>query len=223
MYTFIKTRKGFDYEIDYENKVNVIFVTTNEIKEMLGSETYNNYGHLISDKTNGNYLTLLTQKAVDIANKKANEIRKEEHDLATDWDEESNDYIVKDFYSLQDTISADEKIYDCVISECDEADYEVEGQTVEGFNYWDGNNWRTIAVYREDYDYYEYEAVEQEEEIKKFNTILEEMEFYSEGYGTKIYESKNYWILQSFWNTNPWTYEIYSKDEFNLGDIWHQR
>ncbi len=85
---------------------------------------------------------------------------------------------------------------------------------VSGFNYWDGHNWKTVVTSC-DFNEPSHDVME----IDGMNEELETMSFVEKGNGKDIYETENYWVVESFFSDHFEKYELYPKSEFKLAEI----
>lgn len=169
----------------------VYFAIDAEKIEILNeSDTYDNYGQSVSPEDAGNSIGLLSQKAVDIANKAY-------HDNHAEYD----DTEVLQHFSIGDFLSAYEhKEYSDVLSDKDlkiGEDYSEYFPTCKGFNYWDGSNWKTIVVERE-HGETDFEILDNEELTEELNQAIQNKEFVEDGFGRKIYETEQYEIEYNY-------------------------
>lgn len=176
---FLKSAYEFDgtYEAISENRIETLNV----------SDTYDQYGQKISASDAGDHLELLTETAVELANDTWNEV-----------DAEDEDYVVK--FTIGDIVSAYENsdVYREITNNCEEeVDYNVFKSTCQGFNYWDGNNWRTIVTSSEDDGGVTHEIEDDEEIIARLEAAIENMEFEKEGFGTRTYRYADAIVVES--------------------------
>jgi hypothetical protein len=70
-------------------------------------------------------------------------------------------------------------------------------ETCEGFNYWDGSNYRSVITNYHVEGYESHSIVEDEEIIEKLNTAIENKEWVSDSFGLKKYEFEDVKIVVS--------------------------
>lgn len=186
------------------------------IETLRVSETYDRYGQLVSSIDAGDSLILNSKKAVDIANKLKNNEKEEYGDLVTDWENgEINNHVYTEYFNVNDYITAYENsdIFDAIIKDCKEGeDYTYFAETCKGFNYWDGNNYKTITTEVENGEA-SHTEISDENLINELNEAIENMSYEGEGYGTREYSYKNYNIIDSAWQGTWEDYEITLKSE----------
>lgn len=171
----------------YEFDGNYEAISEGRIKTLNVSDTYDQYGQKISASDAGDHLELLTETAVKWAN-----------DTWNEHDAEGEDYVVK--FQIGDIVSAYEHgmEYNKVVTQCEEEiDYNVFKSTCQGFNYWDGNNWRTIVTSSEDDSGVTHEIEDDEEIIARLEAAIENMEFEKEGFGTRTYRYADAIVVES--------------------------
>lgn len=169
----------------------IYFAIDSEKLETLNvSDTYDNYGQSVSPEDAGNGITLLSQKAVDIANQSY-------HDNHSDYD----DTEILQHFSVGDYLSAYEnKEYSDLVGNTElkvDEDYSENFPTCKGFNYWDGSNWKSVIV---DYEYGEanFEIVDNEDLSKRLNEAIQNKQFLKEGFGAKYYETEEFEIEYNY-------------------------
>lgn len=91
----------------------------------------------------------------------------------------------------------------------------AEYNTVKGFDYWDGSNWRTIVVEDLIWDNPTHEIIEND----SLESEIDSKVWIKDVFGRKIYESKNFWIIDDFRQGSFASYELYAKEEYDLEDI----
>lgn len=172
-------------------------IDPDEIEKMKISDTYDKYGRKVDTDTSGDSVCLLSQKAIDVANRVAKE-------------QESSDR-----FEVNDMIYAynHADIYDEVFKELvklDDKDWEDYSPTCEGFNYWDGSNWKTVMVSTEVGDP-DYTLVDDRELEKRLNKAIETGEITNQGFGYIIYESGDYQIEENFYQGHFESFSIVEK------------
>lgn len=202
-YNFLKLRDGHNYE----NRPECIFATSQEIVSLKTSETYTTKGETVGTYNAGDSVFLTTPKAVEIANRISED---QESDYKWSIDDVVNGYDNSDIF---------DDLYNALINELTSDDFDEHHLTSKGFNYHDGNNWKSIICFDEVHDDYIYEQIEDESECKKYSRVIEEMKETDNSRGYTYYETHDFWIMHSQFASNPLSYEIYSKDQYDLEDL----
>lgn len=216
IYTFIK-------RVHSENYPNPILAISAEIEEMELHETYDQFGQLVGHDNAGDYSIYNQYSYAD------SDCLKEliEHFQITS---QTNDYNTPDdvdFLSInsdgeiditlnieeQDIENFDRAKINAFIKKWEEENAEY--NTIKGFDYWDGSNWRTIVVEDHVWDNPTHKVIEDE----SLESEIESKEWIKDGFGKKIYESKNYWIIHDYTQGSFASYELYVKEEYDLEDI----
>lgn len=166
---------------NYEDN-SVIFATNQEIETLNVSDCYDSNGQQIGHDDAGDYFILSTDDMVDFV----------------------NEYEGDDEYSTGDYIQAyDEfRLFKRLISKFGTEN--VQYTTCQGFNVWDGHNWKSIIV--------DTQIGEPEWSIVDFDeNELEDMEEVRTGNGFTVYETDKYEITSSQF-VDAWeTYSIIEK------------
>jgi len=191
MYAFIKSKDS--------ERNNPILAISCEIETLAMSDTYGNYGQKVSPSDAGDYCLLLTQNAVKVANE------------YNEQNDNENSYVIDDVINAYE----DRYLYNNLSESCKEGDLEFYKATLEGFNYYDGNNWATVSV---DADFGEtsHTFVKDEELIKKLNEAIESKEWVNDGFGTKTYQTDEFIIIDNFCQGHFESFEIYERDEYEM-------
>ena len=87
--------------------------------------------------------------------------------------------------------------------------------TLKGFNYWDGNNWKTVVVEMEHGDCKSHQLVDDEDLIEELNKSIEEKEFLKKGHGMTCYRSGKWAIGVSQYQGDWESYQISEIEEEN--------
>ena len=183
-----------------ENRRGIVYLAiSQEIETLAMSDTYGNCGQKIDAGDAGDYCELLTENAVKLAN---------------EYNEENDD---ETRYVIGDIINAynNSYLYDHLSENCSEGDLEFQKSGLKGFNYWDGSNWATVSV-EADYGETSHTLIEDEELIEKLNKAIDEKEFVKEGFGTETYKTDEYVIVQSNFQGNFESYEIFPISEHDF-------
>lgn len=169
------------------------------------SETYDQFGQTISHGDAGDSITLLTDKAVKIANDAYNE----EFSAEESYDGYVNKYETGDFVSAYDFCEC----FDAVIEKSESGiDYEEDFTTVKGFTYWDGSNWKTITVEQNEYE--PTHNVVDEDLTKELNQAIENKSFETKGFGCEVSRGGDYAIIESQWQGSWDIYELISASDY---------
>lgn len=214
-YTFIKRAHS-------ENYPNPILAISAEIEELKLHETYDQFGQLVGHDNAGDYSIYNQYSYADA------DCLKEliEHFQITSQANDYNNPDDVDFLSIDSdceihiTLNIEEyeienfdraKINEFIAKwEEQNADY----NTVKGFNYWDGSNWRTIVVEDHVWDSPTHEIIAND----TLESEIHSKEWIKDEFGKVIYESKNYWIIDNLTQGSFASYELYSKKEYDLED-----
>jgi len=180
----------------------IIFAVSKDIfTEIKLSDTYDKFGQTIDRGDAGEGITLLTEKAVKIANEGYNEFHSDDSDeFLTKW--ELDDYISAYDYSLEG--------FDAVVESNDlekDVDYDEDSQMVTGYTFWNGNNWKTITIAHE-YDEPTHEVISDKKLIKDLNEAIEKKSFKGDEFGLTTYQFNNWLIVDSQYQGTWAKYEI---------------
>jgi hypothetical protein len=85
--------------------------------------------------------------------------------------------------------------------------------TCQGFNYWDGHNWKTVITSFEYDGYPSHEIIDDEELIQSLNQAIESKEYVKSGFGFEEYEFEDWKIIDSHFEGTWAAYEITEKEE----------
>lgn len=187
----LKNNSNIDSEYDDACYV----VTSNNIEEMLLPSAYD-----------GDNLRILTDKAVDAANKAYNDFHFATPEEDTDHYEYELGYKIGDIiYACRDVV----EIYG--VKETKEGtDYENIGNKVKafGFNYWNGSRFTPITVQRDDIEP-EFTVIDDEAIISQIKEAFENKEFVKSQKGVEYYEYQNIRIEISAWSSDFEDYKVY--------------
>ena len=193
-------------DVNSEGTVKYFAIDVEKIETLRESDTYGPYGQQVSPQDAGNSLTLLTQAAVDVANKAY-------HDYHAEYD----DTEVLQHYSISDVILAYESSndYDAIVesSLIENEDYSIESPYVKGFTYWDGSNYKTVVVEREFESNISHEIVKDEDLIEELNQAIEDKEYVKSEFGKEKYQSGNWEIVDNHCQGSWSSYEISEIEE----------
>jgi len=197
-YTFIKST-------DPENYPNPILAISVEIEEMRVSDTYDHFGQGVSPADAGDFIEILNQKALAVANKAYQEFEDEDEDekivigdLISDYDDGNTFSALNSSADLEDGV-----------------DIHYHASTCKGFNFWNGSNWQSVVVEYEHDGHNDYEVVEND----SLESEIDSKKWIKDVFGRKVYESKNFWIIDDFRQGSFASYELYAKEEYSLKDI----
>lgn len=191
-YSFIKKA---NVEAGIENPW--LAINVDRIETLNVSDCYDSNGQQIDPYSAGDTLSLLTTAAVEVANKVSKE---EDYDFT---------YNINEIISAPDGGPYDEIVKALEKSELIEStDYAFEKQTVKGFNYWNGHNWRTVAV-ESDNNEPEYELCDDQDLIDRMNKAIEECEYSSECRGFTYFEHPDFSIKKSAFQEDFEDYQIF--------------
>lgn len=196
MKNFIFIKKSYDgYSVDSTYYA----IDADKIETLNVSDTYDQFGQLISDSDAGDSITLLTEKAVEAANK-----------AAVDFGYEDKTFTVGDFISAYDASD----LYSEVRSKVDDADIADNKETCKGFNYWDGHNFKTVTVDFASGEESSHFIVDDEALVAELNEAIANKEFKDDGFGQKIYTSGDWTIVDNFCEGAWAAFEIVRTEDF---------
>ena len=151
---------------NYEDN-GVIYATNNEIETLNVSDCYDRNGQQIGHDDAGDFIELTDESMVKFANEFT----------------ESTEYKIDDYINAWDSW----QLFKALNENFENV---VEYTTCQGFNVWDGHNWKSIIV--------DTEIGEPEWSIVEFDEdILDEMEEVRTGNGFTVYETDEYEITSS--------------------------
>lgn len=215
-YTFIKSTDSEEYP-------NPIYAISLEIEDLELHKTYDKFGQTIGHDNADDY-SIHNQYSYAAADCLGELI---EHFQITS---KINDYNTPDDV---DFLSIDYNSKIEIIIDIDEEDIEnfdrekindfikkweeenAEYNTVKGFDYWGGRYWKTVTVEDSTFDEPTHKIIEDD----SLEAEIDSKEWIKDGFGKKIYESENYWIIHNYCEGSFASYELYSKEEYNLNDI----
>jgi len=177
-----------------------IYALHEELFERINiSDTYDMYGQKVDSSTAGDYLTLDTQKAVDLANK----IYHENH-------AEYDDLEILQKFTLSDYISAYDysDVYEEIITNKDlqeGVDFEIIAEKCVAYNYWDGNNWKTHTIHINQGEP-SLNVITDKALIKKLRTSVTRRKYYRKGVGYIDYKYGNVVMTENNWQGSGWYY-----------------
>ena len=180
-------------------------ISEDRIETLDVSDSYDQFGQRISSSDAGDYLEILSQAAADVANQAYNE------------DVEPGDEGFKVAFEVGENVNAYDQcaVFDAIIESDlqDGVDYNLKCTQFDGFNYWDGSNWKTIVTNAPDGN--ETHEIEDDKGIiARLNEALENEEFVKEGFGTKTFRYKDAEITYSQFSS-AWEYaEITLDNDF---------
>lgn len=216
-YTFIKST-------DSENYPNPIYAISLDIEELVLSDTYDQFGQKIGHDNAGDYSIHNSYSDAEYYCIKELIEKFKLKFVDEDNNEDNNDYLHQQLtiqggkinlenFEDEDIINFDEKAINAFIKKWEEKNAEY--NTVEGFNYWDGRNWQTVIVEDNVFDRPTHKIIEND----SLESEIDSKEWIKDGFGKKLYESENYWIIQNYCQGSFSAYELYAKEEYDLEDI----
>lgn len=172
-----------------ENEQEVIYyaIDAAKIETLNVSDTYDGTGQTVGSANAGDSLTLETQKAVDVANQFYHENYSEYDDL-----EVLVHYKIDDYISAYDSGSTYTQILESNLVE--DVDYILQRENCEGFNYWNGNNWKSVIIDFEHGAYTNFSKITDQDLIAELTKALQNKEFKKEGSGFTHYTYGKYKI-----------------------------
>lgn len=178
-------------------------IIEDKIETLNVSDTYAEYGQTIDASDAGDGLELLTQDAIFRMNKE-HELRIGDVVYAYNNQERYTDIL--------DALEASEKLIEGV-------DYVLFRETLKGFNYHDGSNWKTVTVAADNGES-SHSILENEELVKILNEAIENREYEREGFGKKIYFGGDYVVIDNYCHGAWASFEVMSKEDFELSTIY---
>ena len=196
----INSMQKFIFLTENSNQEVVFFaIPENQVKDMLMSSTYDKNGHTVPHCESGDFITLLTDNSVKAANDSYNEFFSAEQDYEYTTIFEIGDCV----YAYDNT-----NVFDAVIESCKESEYSLDGETIKGFNYTDGNaNSRTVVVESFSMET-THTILENPALIEELNLAIETAEFVKYKKGSEIYKTEKHRITNSFYEGSWESYEI---------------
>ena len=180
----------------FTGKETIFAISEDEFEQVRMSETYDYFGQKNSPYDCGDWITLMTEKAVEVANKAYQE------------ENETEDAV----WNLQDDILAfdNSEEFDAVVEDDslqEGVDYEHEGSEVKAYTFWSGSNWNTITI---EQDVYEptHIVITDEDLIQELNNALEKKEHYRSNVGGEVYRYGRWEIESSNWEGDWAAWEI---------------
>lgn len=173
-------------------------IDADKIETLNVSSTYDKYGQPVSNSDAGDSLDLLTNVAIDIANDAIG---------SANYFEQGN--VVSAF----ETPTAFDDILELLQKHnlIEGVDFTMYKETVKGFNYWDGSNYKTITTQVENGEA-THTILDDERLIAELNEAIENSKFIKEGFGTKIYEA-NGWTVENNYCQGVWdAYRVYTQE-----------
>lgn len=203
MRTFIRLNTDLISPCDF----NPWLAINQEIETLNVSDTYGNYGQKVDAYTAGDAIQLLSSKAVSLANK-----------IALENDEDAGAFKTGDLVSAIDNNDIYDDVLNVVSGLKEYEDYTMWCSTVEGFNFWNGNNFQTVTVSCEVGEP-SHAILTDETLIKELNEAIDEKSFIKEGFGTKTYDSEKFFIIENSFASHFEMYEVYDKEEVELNNL----
>ena len=194
-FTFIKERNT-------GNRFDVILAISNEIETLNLFETYDKFGQQI-EHTNACDYAISNYEAKEAYNELISAIR-------DNFKISENVYFEIDTYSLEsyelEKLNINpEELKKFIENWCKENEVH---NTVKGFNYHNGQNWQTVVT-NSDFSEPSHDIVTENNDL--MNQEIEDSIFVEESHGKRYYESENYFIIQSAWQGDFESYQLYDK------------
>lgn len=174
------------------------------------SHTFDKYGQNVTHGNAGDHLTLNTKQAVNVAYKVAEE---EGYDNEFEVGETIVAFDHESFYI--DLLNGLEK----EVHEDD--DYTLFHDTCLAYNYWDGNNWKSVIIEHPHYDdACNYEVVDNELQAE-INDAIENRVYEKEEGGVICFTSNEYSIIKSYFSNDFEEYQITLKEEVENATLFN--
>lgn len=197
MTTYQFIQKNYD-----DNSATPFLAISTPLESLKLSDTYGDYGRAVQPDEAGDSIELKTVKAVETANHVAEFL-----ELEVSFEIGS---IINSFENLE--------LYNNIFEQLSEEDYVGYFNMVEGFNYFDGNNWATVTV-KTDIGEPSHTLIDDDDLISELNQAIEDSEFVSEGFGTRKYETEKFLIVSSQFASHFESYEIYDKSTISTEEL----
>jgi hypothetical protein len=168
-------------------------VLTDSIEKTALSGTYDKYGQVIGREMAGDYLEILTEAGMNLANEKYNE-QLDEDDI------EPNKFQIGSAVSAYDH----SEIFDCLLNE-DASNYQLVEQQVDSIEYHDGHNFRSCVLGEEGS---EYEIVTDEELIFELKNAILLRKYDGDRTGLKYFTAPGWNVWVSFWQGRFESYNL---------------
>lgn len=168
------------------------------------SETYDDYGQLVGSYNAGDSIELITQEAVNVANKIINQ----------NFDDESVK-IAGDIISAYDHSSLYNDVKNGISNLVEDVDYHLYQTTIKGFNCWDGSNFKTVVIETEIGEP-EYTQLFDEKLTKELLQAIEGKSFVRDGFGKTYYEHNDWTIVDNYCQGHWANYEIIKTEDLEL-------
>lgn len=164
MYTLIRNKEG-----------EIFAISADRIERFPLADSYGDHGQNFGSYDAGDYITIETKAAADMANA-----------WCEDEAEPAN-------WNIGDTISAPEKwsLFQAMV---DKPGFELSQLQITGFNYHDGHNWQTIAVDCDNGEEQEYSYCD-DDLIEKFNAEIEDKEQVKKTSFGATYETESFTLF----------------------------
>lgn len=221
MYTFIQKIDNEDY------RPNPILAISNEIETLNIADTYDQFGQTVGHENAGDYHfdNSYSSACDDCAEaiidhfKEVNSVTFDDYDVSTLYLKNGGEINSCDY----DNFSDDEEYNKTLQLIIDINDFienwRKENETFtkcEGFDYWNGHNWRTVVT-AIDFGEAEYEIIT--ENADKMNKAIENCKFIEETLGKEYYETEDFWIIRSAWQGDFESYQLFSKSDYDFEDL----
>lgn len=204
-YTFIKEVNYSDY------KPQPILAISQEIETLKLAKTYDNFGQLVGHYNAGDYhFDNSESNAINDCNNALLEAGLINNTDEISWYYDGKAFI-DDLYGENENCNK-EAIENFANSWREENESLTE---VEGFDYWDGNNWKTVTTSVD-----QYEPTHEIVGIEGLNDEVDSAWNVESKGAFHLYESENYWMVESQYTTAFEKYSIYLKSEVDRDDIF---
>lgn len=164
-----------------EDSMDYLAVPADKIETIKLSDTFDDEGKMAGSAYGGDYLKLISQEAISIANKLAENLK------------------IPNRFNLQDEVWGEThpEIYDKLVEiiklDTDEGeDYILHFRTIKGFHYFDGNQDRTVIVEYDDGEVGEYAVIDHEGFNQKLNEAIKTSTLEKEENGEKQYSHSEF-------------------------------
>lgn len=188
------------------NEDQIIYAIENDrISTMYVHDTYNDNGQKNNEYDSNDYSVCNSASELkDLC----------ENAIAEKFNIDVNDFELDD---LTIDYFGDEEVDEKEINNFIE-EYEKENAVyteLEGFNYWDCRNWKTVVTSTE-YGEPNYEIIDNEELIVKFEAAIKDRSFIEEKTGKRIFKGNGYYVINNSWSDSFACWELMSEEDYEI-------
>ena len=185
-------------------------ISPERIETLNVADTYGQYGQEVGHYNAGDYHFDNSASSCQSDCEKA--IREKfnlEEVVTIDFIESDGKWIIDE--DTYDSTQAEASDINDFISEWREENESL--SSCQGFNYWDGHNWKTVITSFEFDGNPSHEIIDDEDLVKNLNHAIEAKEYVKSGFGFEEYEFEGWKIIDSHFEGTWAAYEITEKKE----------